>query len=143
MPRAVGAHDRVDLALADGQVDALEDLVLGRGDGRDAQAADDEVLVGGGLVGHEWVKAPCWWVRGRWAGCAAFGDEVGEGHGVEGAGDGVADADPQEVDRAARAAVAGRGVLRVVGGADHRGDRAFERAQDVAHGDRSGARASS
>ena len=29
LARAVGAHDRVDLALADGQVDPLEDLVLG------------------------------------------------------------------------------------------------------------------
>ena len=46
LARAVRAHDRVDLALADRQVDALEDLVLGAGDGRDAQAADDEVLVG-------------------------------------------------------------------------------------------------
>ena len=30
LARAVGAHDRVDLALADGQVDPLEDLVVGR-----------------------------------------------------------------------------------------------------------------
>ena len=45
LARAVGAHDRVDLALADGQVDPLEDLVLGCGDGRDAEAADDELLV--------------------------------------------------------------------------------------------------
>ena len=29
LARAVGAHDRVDLALADGQVDALQDLVVG------------------------------------------------------------------------------------------------------------------
>ena len=41
LARAVRAHDRVDLALADGQVDPLQDLVVGGGDGRDAQAADD------------------------------------------------------------------------------------------------------
>ena len=68
---AVGAHDRVDLALADGQVDPLEDLVVGRRGGRDAQAADDEVLVGGvggrsvtgssGLPGVGWAG----WAVGR------------------------------------------------------------------------------
>jgi hypothetical protein len=42
---AVGAHDGVDLALADGQVDPLEDLVIGlRGRGH-VQVAYDEVLI--------------------------------------------------------------------------------------------------
>ena len=117
LARAVGAHDRVDLALADGQVDPLEDLVLGRGDGRDAKAADDELLVVGG-VGRsrggqgslEWCRLDRWSWRRR----DARRHEVGEGHRVEGAGDRVADADPQDVDRAAGAAVAQRRVLGVV-----------------------------
>ena len=36
-------------------------------------------------------------------------DEIGEGHPVEGAGDGVPDADPQEVDGAGRGPVTRRG----------------------------------
>ena len=44
---AVRAHDRVDLARPDLEVDALQDLVLRAGDGRDAEAADDKALVGG------------------------------------------------------------------------------------------------
>ena len=76
LARAVRAHDRVDLALADGQVDPLEDLVVGVGDGRDAQAADDEVLVGAvGLVGHGSVRAPG--VRGRRRGCDGDRGRVG------------------------------------------------------------------
>src|SRR4029453_13753124 len=55
LPGAVRAHDRVDLALADLQVDALEDLGLGAGGGSDAEAADDE---GVGLVGHDVIRAP-------------------------------------------------------------------------------------
>ena len=47
----------MDLALADGEVDALEDLVALVRDGRDAQSADDEVLVGHGVGDSrvEWV----------------------------------------------------------------------------------------
>ena len=141
LARAVGAHDRVDLALADRQVDALEDLVLRGGDGRDAQAADDEVLVGRRwLVGHGRVRAPWSGVGsdGAGGGRDARRDEVGEGHRVEGAGDRVADADPQDVDGAAGRAIAQDGVLGVVAGADHRRDRALERAQDLAHRDRLG-----
>ena len=48
LARAVGAHDGVDFALADGQVDPLEDLVIGLGGGRNVQVADDEVLVAHG-----------------------------------------------------------------------------------------------
>ena len=99
------------------------------------------MLVGGvgGRVGHGVVWAP--WRRLGWMGSAdrdARRDEVGEGHRVEGAGDGVADADPQDVDGAARRAIAQRRVLRVVAGAQHRGDRALEGAQDVGHRDRLG-----
>ena len=65
LARAVGAHDRVDLAAADRQVDALQDVVLAVGDGRDAQAADHEVLVGG--LGHGVVRLPAGRGRsGRW-----------------------------------------------------------------------------
>ena len=62
-------------------------------------------------------------------------DEVGEGHRVERAGDGIADADPQDVDGAARRAIAQVRVFGVVAGAQHRGDRALERAQDLGHRD--------
>ena len=61
LARAVGPHDRVDLAAADREVDALEDLVLAVRDGRDAQTADDEVLVGG--LGHGVLRLPAG--RGR------------------------------------------------------------------------------
>ena len=50
LARAVGAHDGVDLALADGQVDPLEDLVIGVRHGGHVQVADDEVL-----VAHGWL----------------------------------------------------------------------------------------
>ncbi len=66
LARAVRAHDRVDLALADGQVDPLEDLVIGGGDGRDAKAADDELLVVGGVGRHGVVMAP--WRGVGWMG---------------------------------------------------------------------------
>ena len=65
-------------------------------------------------------------------------DEVGEGHRVERAGDRVADADPQDVDRAAGRAIAQDRVLGVVAGAHHRRDRALEGAQDLGHRDRLG-----
>ena len=42
LARAVGAHDRVDLALGHLEVDPLEDLRVGVGDGR-VEVADDEV----------------------------------------------------------------------------------------------------
>ena len=102
--------------------------------GRDPQAADHEVLVGGGgrLVGHVADHGSLGIVEET---ATRGGDEVGEGHRFEGRGDRVADADPQDVDRAARRAVAGRGVLGVVGGAEHRRDRALEGAQDLAHRD--------
>src|SRR5258708_5240958 len=71
LARAVRAHDRVDLARPDLEVDALEDLVLRLGDRRDAQAADHEAVlagvaapgrVGGAgsvrLVAHDVVRAP-------------------------------------------------------------------------------------
>ena len=50
--------------------------------------------------------------------------------------DRVTDADPQEVHGAAGGPIAGRlAGSGIVGGADHRGDRAFERAEDVDHPD--------
>ena len=115
----------------------------GLGGGGDAQAADDELVVRGGggrwrgggrSVGHEGIKAP-WRSSDR---DRALGHQVGEGHRFEGAGDRVADANPQDVDGAARAAIADEGVLRVVGGADHRGDGPFEGTKDLAHPDLSG-----
>jgi hypothetical protein len=61
----------VDLALADLEVDPLEDLVIRLGERGDAEAANDEPLLvggcaggagdgrgGGGLIGHGAVKAP-------------------------------------------------------------------------------------
>src|SRR5687768_6804609 len=86
LARAVAAHDRVHFTLADGQVDAAQDLVAAVGDGHDMQVFDDEgaiVLVRGfrlrrveGL-GHDSVSwAPWlavsgmgaewngWWARG-------------------------------------------------------------------------------
>ena len=60
-------------------------------------------------VGHGRVRAP--WMGVGWMGGLgrdARRDEVGEGHRVERAGDGVADADPQHVDGAARDAIAQR-----------------------------------
>ena len=82
-------------------------------------------------VGHDGMGTP--WrsstpIDARW-------HEVGEGHRVEGRGDRVADADPQDVDGAAGRAIAHDRVLRVVGGADHRGERALERAEHLAHPD--------
>ena len=61
--------------------------------------------------------------------------QVGEGHRFERSGDRVADAHPEDVDGAARAAIADEGVLGIVGGAEHRRDRPFERAQHLAHPD--------
>ena len=69
LARAVGAHDRVDLALADGEVDPLEDLAVGLGGRRDAEAADDELAIGGG-VGHE--VAPWRAVGGSIGGVASW-----------------------------------------------------------------------
>ena len=51
LARAVAAHDRVDLALADGQVDALEDLARRVRDRHHVQVADDQLAVTGLLVG--------------------------------------------------------------------------------------------
>jgi hypothetical protein len=45
LARAVGAHDGVHLALADRQLDPLEDLVVRVGDRGDVQVRNDEVLV--------------------------------------------------------------------------------------------------
>src|SRR3989304_6111239 len=60
LARAVGTHDRVHLALPDGQVDAVEDLVGGIRGRCDVQVADDEgaVVVHGdaGSPGHR--RAP-------------------------------------------------------------------------------------
>ena len=138
LARAVGAHDRVDLALADGQVDALEDLVLGRGDRRDAEAADDELVVVGGRCAHEAVRAP-------WSGSAGW---LGADRGARG---GTRSARVIESSAPATASrtrtqsrltvqrgrsVADDRVLGVVAGADHRGDRALEGAQDLGHRDR-------
>ena len=67
LARSVRAHDRVDLALADLEIDPLKDLVLGLGKRGDAEASNDEPLLvdgggdgrgGGGLLGHGAVKAP-------------------------------------------------------------------------------------
>ena len=121
--------------------------------GRDAQAADDEAVRGVGgravgrapwwcrwSVGHDGVKAPSRAggsvVRG-WRATVRERHEVGEGHAVERAGDGVADADPEQVHGARRRSDRrpGRGRL-VLGRADHRRERALEGAQDLAHRDR-------
>src|SRR3954447_20947548 len=61
--------------------------------------------------------------------------QVREGHRVEGPGDRVTHPNPEDVHGAARAAVAGVGVVRIVAGADHRGDRPLERPEDLAHPD--------
>ncbi len=53
---------------------------------------------------------------------------------VERAGDRVADPDPEHVDRALGRPVADE-VVGLVGGADHRRDRALEGAEDLAHPD--------
>ncbi len=50
LARAVGAHDGVDLALPNGQVDPLEDLVIRVGNRGDVEVADDEVLVAHGRL---------------------------------------------------------------------------------------------
>ena len=150
LARAVGAHDRVDLARADLEVDALEDLALGRGDGRDAEAADDEAVAVGARLRRlrrrsvsvtMVVSAPSrvGWsvgvaVRG-WTAIDARRDEVGEGHALERAGDGVPDAHPEQVHRAGRGALA-QVVGVVLGRADHRCERPFEGAEDLAHRDR-------
>ena len=92
----VGAHDRVGLALADREVDPLEDLEVGLGGRGDPQVADDELAVVG--VGHEVAPVS---VAAGWAspaaapagtrpaprveGDVADRDEVREGHAVEGA----------------------------------------------------------
>ena len=132
LARAVGAHDRVDLALADGQVDPLEDLVLGVGDRRDAQAADDQLLVG---VGRSRVGQGS--LQGGLDGGRASrsGHEVGEGHRVEGAGDRVADADPQDVDGAARRAIAqaacsGSSLAQIIGAIGPSSARSTSRHRD-------------
>ena len=113
LARAVGAHDRVDLALADGQVDALQDLVLGLGAaGATRRPRMTSWSVGGWSVTRR-SGLPGGWVSGVGSRCAGRtrSARVIE---FEGAGDGVADADPQHVDRAAGDPVADRGVLRIV-----------------------------
>ena len=137
---AVGAHDRVDLALADGQVDALEDLVLGVGDRRDVEAADDEVLVGGGLVGHGWVDAPCRMASG-WMGVSAWTmGGTRSARVIESRAPVMASRTRTHrtltVQRALRSHRTR--VLGIVGRAEHRGDRALEGSQDLAHPDRLG-----
>jgi hypothetical protein len=61
LARPVGAHDRVDLALADHQVDPLQDLRVGRGHGCNVEVADLEVLVAHGGA---------WLLRGSARRCA-------------------------------------------------------------------------
>ena len=149
LARSVRSHDRVDLAGAHDEVDPLEDLPLVVGGGRDAEVADDEIGVGGHGGQGSWGVAPVVrrravrrstrLGRGLWVGEGdALRDELGEGHPLERAADRVADADPEQVDRAARGPVAGELVagMVVLGRTDHRGDGALERAQDVGHGDR-------
>src|SRR5215831_3455017 len=72
---------------------------------------------------------------GGWDQIDAGRHEIRERHRVERAGDGVADTDPEDVDGAARGAVADDRVLRVVRSADHRRDRPFEGTKDLSHGD--------
>ena len=124
--------------------------MFGVRDGGDPQAADDEVVGGGRrLVGHE--GSSLLGDRGRLARGGDRGGgggrlrrprrcEVGERHRIEGAGDRITDADPQHVDGAARTAIARGRVLRVIRGADHRGDGAFEGPKDLAHRDVCGSR---
>jgi ABC-type multidrug transport system ATPase subunit len=49
LARAVRAHDRVDLALAQVEVDALQDLRLRMAEWRDPEAPDQQAVRGGGL----------------------------------------------------------------------------------------------
>src|SRR5207249_2677349 len=66
LARAVRAHDRVDLARPNLEVDAPQNLALSVGDGRDLQAADDEAILARGValgravrrVAHDVVAAP-------------------------------------------------------------------------------------
>jgi hypothetical protein len=66
LARAVGAHDGVDLAVADGQLDPLQDLMLRIRDRGDVQVVDDEVL-----IAHVGSNAP--WVRCGWDEAASVG----------------------------------------------------------------------
>ncbi len=132
---AVGSHDGVDLALADGQVDPLQDLTVGSGGRRDAQAADDELLVGVG--GHGWVWAP---VRGvGWIGASRRGG-TRSARVIESRAPATASRTRTHrtltVQRDERSHTVG--VLGVVAGAHHRGDGPLERSQDLGHGDRLG-----
>ena len=130
------------------EVDALEDLVLGSATGATRRPRmTRRVVVGvavvgrcGGSVTMRQGSSAVAVAAGRGAvGRASARHEVGQGHRVERAGDRVADADPEEVDGAARPC--GRRRARARGSsrrADHRGDRAFEGAQDLAHRDLGG-----
>ena len=86
-----------------------------------------------GVRGSGWAGRPA---EGRASGVRKR-DQVGQGHPLERPADGVPDPDPEEIDRAARRSVAGElvGGLVFLAGADHRGDRPLERAQDVRHPD--------
>ena len=135
LARAVRAHDRVDLALGDRQVDALEDVVVGLGDGCHNEVADHEVVVVRRLlVGHDEVRAP-WGASGTVAGIARSGAR--SARVIDSRVDVMASRTRTHsrftVQR--RGAVADEGVLGIVRGAEHRGDRPLERAQDLAHGD--------
>ena len=116
LARAVRAHDRVDLARPDLEVDALEDLVLRarrsarRCRPRMTSRSSASAVVP--LVAAVAVVCRSRWRQGsfegwRLGGSGLEGDgplrhEVGEGHAVERAGDRVADADPEQVDGARR-----------------------------------------
>ena len=150
LSRAVGAHDRVDLAGPDLEVDALEDLALRRGGGRDPQAADDERF--GRRRSRRW-----WWRRSVWSVTMASGLLRGLGSRLVRAGarrsaggtrsarvtpsSAPATASRTRIQRKLTVhdeVRAARVVGVVLGGADHRGERALERAEDLAHLDRLG-----
>src|SRR5271157_1752513 len=62
------------------------------------------------------------------------GNQIGQRHRVEGAGDGVPHSNPHEVDGAVAAAFTGQ-MVGVVDDADHRRDRSLESPQNLAHDD--------
>ena len=92
LARPVAAHDRVDLALANGEVDAAQDLALAVRDRHHVQVADDQLaivvcLAGRGVgwsvecLGHESLVGARWEVAisssigsgAEWYGCVGRG----------------------------------------------------------------------
>ena len=136
---AVGAHDRVDLALADGQVDALEDLVVGRATGatRRPRMTRCWSVVGWSVTRGSRLRAA--WLRGRWCGMSRRSG-TRSARVIESSAPVMASRTRTQsrltVQRELRSQVVA--CSGSSGGADHRRDRALEGAQDLAHRDRLG-----